>query len=113
VQRILAFCLLGFAAFGCAASSSTSPRDWHFAVEGRLESVSAADIAAVVAAMTPRKIYRLRVISHDRIEADTSPERYTVIRRRGDKPEVHSVQYTAVTRVRGVWTAGEFFVTVF
>jgi hypothetical protein len=113
MQRILAVCFLAVAAYGCATSSSTSPRDWHFAVEGRLESVSAADIVAVVDAMAPRKIYRLRVISHDRIEADTSPERYTVIRRIGDKPEVHSVAYTAVTRVRGVWTAGELFVTTF
>jgi hypothetical protein len=113
MTRAFTVWLLAFAACSCAASKSISPYDWHFAVQGRLASVSAADIAAVVAAMGPRKIYRLRVISRDRVEADTRPEQYTIVRREGDKPEVHSVECTAVTRQRGVWTAGEMFFTTF
>jgi hypothetical protein len=102
-----------FLVAGCASPHDSSGRRWDFAIEGRLDSVTAADIAAVVAAMGDKKIYRLRIINRDRVEVDTSPERYQVIRRAGDAPETHSVQYTVVKRVHGVWKTGEMAITVF
>jgi hypothetical protein len=113
MSRCIAASVLVFAMSSCAGSDTASPRDWHFAVEGRLASVSAADIADVVAAMDEEKIYRVRVINHNTVEVDTKPERFTIVPLHGAPPEVHSVSYTVVRRVHGVWKADEHVIHTF
>jgi hypothetical protein len=111
MKRLLVLSI-ALAASGCSIARST-PERWNFAVEGKLNSVSAADIAAVVAAMGDSQIYRVRVISRYRVEVDTSPDQYQVVRRAGDAPETHSVHYRTVERIRGHWEMTSLSITVF
>ena len=112
MQRCIPVSVLAFAACGCASSHITSPHEWHFAVEGRLGSVSAEDIAQVVAAMDDLKIYRVRVIDHNTVEVDTRPDRFTIVPLHGP-PQVQSVSYAVVRRVHGVWKSDEHVIHTF
>jgi hypothetical protein len=103
---------IALATTSCSIARST-PQRWNFAVEGNLSVITAADVAAVVGAMGDSKIHRVRVISRDRVEVDTSPEQYQVVRRAGEAPETRPVRYRVVERVRGRWKMTEIGITTF
>jgi hypothetical protein len=119
------FTLVGAATLlACAAPAPhyerISARAWGFPIEGQLDSISVSDLAAIVRVMQPTKIYRIRVISHDRAEVDTTSGWVTV----GDydkkgryfrptfRPE-SSPTYAIVERVHGVWESNGFVITTY
>jgi hypothetical protein len=85
----------------------------HFPVEGPRDAITAADLKAIVAEMADDKIYRLRIISRNQVEVDTSPKRYQVVLREGTPPETRSMEYVILKRENGEWTRDGFVVTTF
>lgn len=124
MPRLPAICLLVAATVlpGCVTtpqrSEKVAARTLDFPIEGQLASISVSDVVAIVRAMHPQKVYGLRVINRNRVEADTTDGWVTVgdwvhgrhVTRRFHSDE--SPAYTTVERVHGVWQTGErVFVT--
>ena len=104
--------------FGCASTSSSSPGSWNFPVEGNVSSISHADLAAAIVAADATRIYRVRVMSRDRIRVDVSDGMHTV----GDYDErgrhfLHRFRgepdYVIVTRIAGKWESGGIVVSTY
>ena len=124
ISRLLIVVLLGsIACSGCVTHSSSpekiSARTWNFSIEGQLGSISVSDLAAVVKVMGATKIYRIRIINHNRVEVDTNPGWIMY----GDSVNGHhrlrriltdpSTSYTVVKRVHGFWESTEHVATVY
>ena len=119
MSRLPAICFLVAATtlLGCASTSpppeKVAARAFDFPIEGQLASISVSDLAAVVRAMQPKRIYGLRIINRNRVEADTTDGWVTV----GDWVHGHHVtqrfhaesspDYAIVERVHGVWQKGD------
>ena len=112
-RAVFLLCISSFVVVGCISVRDSSGRIRSFPVEGPRETVAAADLRAIVTDMGDQKIYRLRIINRNRIEVDTSPERYQVVVRKGTPPETRSTQYVIFKRERGRWTRDAFYITVF
>ena len=109
--------------FGCASTphppEKVAARTFDFPIEGQLASISVSDVAAIVREMHPRRVYRLRVINHNHVEADTTDGWVTVgewvhgrhVTRRFHSDE--SPAYTEVDRVHGVWRTGALTAIVY
>ena len=118
MSRLPAISLLAAAVtlLGCVSTpqplEKLAARAFDFPIEGQLASVSVSDVVAIVRTMQPQKVYGLRVINHNRVEADTTDGWVTVgdwvygrhVTRRFHSDE--SPAYTTVERVHGVWRTG-------
>ena len=114
VNRVVwLLCILSLAGVGCVSVQDPSGRVRYFAVEGPRDALSAADLKAIVAEMADDKIYRLRIIDHNRVEVDTSPKRYQVVLREGTPPETRSTEYVIFKRENRDWRRDGFVVTTF
>jgi hypothetical protein len=101
MARSLTIALLVFAVVA-AISREALARDPRFRIEGNASAISPGDIDAVVAAVAPNSIYRLRVISHNRVHVETSGYRVENIVVNG-RLQMRTVPYLVVDRVGGRW----------
>ena len=104
------------ALLGCASTpqppEKLAARAFDFPIEGQLASISVSDVSAIVRVVQPYRVYRLRVINRNHVEADTTDGWVSVgewshgrhVTRRFHSEE--SPAYTVVERVHGVWQAG-------
>ena len=94
------------ALFALGVIAATPPqalaRDRRFRIEGYASAISATDVDAVVAAVAPNPIYRLRVISRSRVHVETSGYRVENIVING-RLQMRTVPYLVVDRVGSRW----------
>src|SRR5438067_274937 len=104
--------------FGCASSSGFSPQRGSFPIDGKVSSISHADLAAAIAAANAYRIYAVHVISPHRVRVDISDDlhkvgnydekgRYYIEEFHGDPMHV------VVTRVGGKWESGGAIITTY
>jgi hypothetical protein len=96
IRTITLFLLLALLTLPACASTPSPAKPvgtfpFSFPVKGRTASISIADLVSVVALVPERPIYEIRVISHNRIEVQTSPS-----------PSVLEFS-TVLRRIRGHW----------
>ena len=94
--------LLAFTLAGCASDPrpmvQAAVGHWDFPIVGKLDVLSVADLAAAIRVVPQPRIYLLRIVNHDKVEAeDTRFHRGTVT-------------YQVVERVHGHWQATEHMV---
>ena len=101
--------LISFIALcGCTSKGGFPPQSWKFPIDGRVSSITRADLAAAIAAASADRIYGVHVISRNHVRVDISDDihdvgdydetgRYYVKRFHGDP------MYADVRRVAGKW----------
>ena len=108
----------GMTLSGCASKGGFSPDSWKFPVDGKVSSISHADLAAAIAAANTDRIWGVHVIDRNHVQVDLSDDmaavgdydergRYFVRRFHGDPMRV------IVTRVGGKWKSGGTMVTTY
>ena len=83
---------------GCASDQGSVAQvaegRWHFRVTGQLDALSVADLMAAVRAIPQHSIFVLRIVNHNRVEAEVLP--------------YQGIPYQVVERVHGHWQATEY-----
>jgi hypothetical protein len=108
----------GMTLCGCASEGGWSPQSWKFPVDGKVGSISHADLAAAIAAANTDRIWGVHVIDRNHVQVDLSDDvhdvgdydengKYFVRRFHGDPMR------TIVTRVDGKWESGGIMVTTY
>lgn len=103
---------------GCASEGGFSPKSWKFPIDGKVSSISRADLGAAIAAANSDRIYGVHVIDRNHVQVDLSDDvhdvgdydergRYFLRRFHGDPMR------TIVTRVGGKWERGGTMVTTY
>jgi len=116
LYSVVAVLISGVTLFGCANRSGFSPQSWQFPIDGKVGSISHADLAAAIVAAD--RIYAVHVISLHRVRVDISDDlhkvgnyyekgRYYVEEFHGDPT------YVVVTRVGGKWESGGAIITTY
>ena len=104
--------------FGCAHNSGFSPQSWKFPVDGKVSSLSYADLAAAIAAADADRVYGVHVIDRNHVKVDISDDfhkvgnydekgRYYIERIHGDP------MYVMVTRRPRKWERDGAIITTY
>jgi len=114
----LALLISGMTFFGCASRGGFSPQSWKFPIDGKVSSISRADLAAAIAAADATRVYAVHVISRNRVRVDIGDDlhevgnydengRYYIKRFHGDP------MYVIVTRRGNQWESGGAIITTY
>ena len=106
------------ALLGCAGRGGFSPESWKFPVDGKVSSISRADLAAAIAAAEADRIWAVHVLDRNHVRVDISDDvhdvgeyeergRYFLRRFHGDP------MYVTVTRTNGKWESHGFTITTY
>ena len=101
MQRALINAIYVFVVIATAPPHA-SARDHRFRIEGNTSAISPTDVDAVLAAVAPNPIYRLRVIGHNRVHVETSGYRVDYLIVNG-RTQMRTVPYLVVDRVGSRW----------
>jgi hypothetical protein len=118
LTSFVALLISGMTLLGCASSGGFSPQSWKFPVDGKVDSISRADLAAAIAAADAKRVYAVHVIHRNRVHVDISDDihdvgewdergRYILRRYHGDP------MYTIVKRVHGKWENSGGIITTY
>ncbi|MEY2507989.1 MAG: hypothetical protein QOH01_2318 [Verrucomicrobiota bacterium] len=108
----VALLIAGMTLFGCVSEQGFSPQSWKFPIDGKVSSISRADLGTAVAAADSKRIYGVHVIDRNHVKVDISDDlhkvghydergRYYIQRIHGDP------MYVMVTRRHGKWDQGD------
>jgi hypothetical protein len=103
---------------GCASKGGFPPQSWKFPIDGRVSSISRADLAAAIAAAEADRIWAVHVIDRNHVRVDISDDihdvgnydergRYYLQRFYGDP------MYVTVKRTRGKWESRGATITTY
>lgn len=104
--------------FGCASKGGFSPQSWKFPVDGKVSSITHAELAAAIAAANPERIWAVHVIDRNHVRVDISDDVHKV----GNYDEggryytehIHGEpMYVIVTRIGGKWERGGAYITTY
>ena len=103
---------------GCTSRGGFPPDSWKFPIDGRVSSITRADLAAALAAANADRIFGVHVISRYHVRVDISDDihdvgdydekgRYYVKRFHGDP------MYVDIKRVGAKWESGGAVITTY
>lgn len=111
IASVVLVLLLSVVLFGCASRGGFSPQSWKFPIDGKVSSISRADLAAAITSANADLIYGVHVIDRNNVRVDIGDNINEVVDydERG-RSYVKSLRggplYVPIRRVGGKWESG-------